>query len=107
MQNAADAGGLAGAKLLATNVTSIPGGIGFRVHKEDVYCTALAVVQANHSFQPGNETQVIAVAGSVPTRFLFFLEDRIALTASRERLKIERRFWKITFNQARLFICGK
>src|SRR5438132_10396872 len=65
MQNAADAGGLAGAKLLATNVTSIPGGIGFRVHKEDVYCTALAVVQANHSFQPGNETQVIAVAGSV------------------------------------------
>src|SRR5437764_7486804 len=51
MQNAADAGALAGAKLLATNVTSIPSGIVFRVHREDVYCTVLAVVQANHSFQ--------------------------------------------------------
>src|SRR5678809_1361315 len=43
MQNAADGGALAGAKLLAASVTSTTGGLQFRVHQEDVYCSALGV----------------------------------------------------------------
>jgi Flp pilus assembly protein TadG len=64
MQNAADGGALAGAKLLATTVLSTPSGIQFRVHQEDVYCTALEVANANRSFRPANQPETIAVSGS-------------------------------------------
>lgn len=60
--------------------------------------------QLNSKWSQAARRSFIAVAGSSPTRRLFFLEDRIALIASRERLKIDFRFWKITLNQARLFI---
>src|SRR6266516_5336150 len=65
MQNAADGGALAGAKLLATSVIVTGGGTQFRVHQEDVYCAALAVVEANHAFQPAEQVETITVSGSV------------------------------------------
>src|SRR5437762_12255145 len=51
MQNAADAGALAGAKLLATTVVIVGGSTQFRVHEEDVYCEAVQVANANRSFR--------------------------------------------------------
>lgn len=65
MQNAADAGALAGAKLLASSVTSTAGGIEFRAHQEDVYCAALRVADANDSFRPASDQEQITVWGSV------------------------------------------
>lgn len=64
MQNAADGGALAGAKLLASTVTSTTGGLEFRVHQEDVYCAALAVADANDSFRPASDPGQITVWGS-------------------------------------------
>jgi Flp pilus assembly protein TadG len=65
MQNAADGGAVAGAKLLATSVTSTSGGLEFRVHQEDVYCVALEVADANNSFRPSSDHEKITVSGSV------------------------------------------
>ena len=64
MQNAADGGALAGAKLLASSVTSTSGGLEFRVHQEDVYCAALYVADANNSFRPTSDQEQITVWGS-------------------------------------------
>lgn len=64
MQNAADGGALAGAKALASSVVSTGAGIGFRLHKEDVYCEARAVALGNRSFLPTGELQAITVWGS-------------------------------------------
>ena len=65
MQNAADGGALAGAKLLATTVVIANGSVQFRVHQEDVYCAAVDVADANRSFRPTNEPAAILVWGSV------------------------------------------
>jgi hypothetical protein len=65
MQNAADGGALAGAKLLASTVISTTGGLEFRVHQEDVYCAALGVADANNSFRPASDHEQIALWGSV------------------------------------------
>jgi Flp pilus assembly protein TadG len=64
MQNAADGGALAGAKLLAASVTSTTGGLQFRVHQEDVYCAALGVADGNNSFRPASDQETITVWGS-------------------------------------------
>jgi len=64
MQNAADAGALAGAKLLAASVTATTGGSEFRVHQEDVYCAALDVADSNNSFRPTSDQETITVWGS-------------------------------------------
>src|SRR2546421_5005511 len=55
MQNAADGGTLAAAKLLATTVLAVPGpgnttSYVFGVNQQLVYCRALETAQANQSF---------------------------------------------------------
>jgi Flp pilus assembly protein TadG len=64
MQNAADGGAIAGAKLLATNVLLASNGTAFRVARQDVYCAALSVVNSNDSFRPTTDQPTIVVAGS-------------------------------------------
>jgi len=62
MVNAAEAGALAGSKLLATNVIGTPQGPKFTVYEEYVYCVALNAAQANRDYRPGSgsvETTVV------------------------------------------------
>jgi Flp pilus assembly protein TadG len=54
MVNAAEAGALAGAKLLATNVIGTDQGPKFTVYEEYVYCVALNAAEANRDYQPGS-----------------------------------------------------
>ena len=65
MQNAADGGALAGAKLLASTVSATTGGgTRFRVSQQDVYCAAVEVADANRSFRPANEPETLVISGS-------------------------------------------
>lgn len=53
MVNAAEAGALAGAKLLATNVIGTDQGPKFTVYEQYVYCVAFNAAQANRDYRPG------------------------------------------------------
>ena len=64
MQNAADAGTIAAAKLLATTVLAVPGAGNtttyiFGADQQSVYCRALATAQANRSFGFGTLTVTV------------------------------------------------
>ena len=64
MQNAADAGTIAAAKLLATTVLGVPGPGNtttyiFGADQQSVYCRALATAQANRSFGFGTLTVTV------------------------------------------------
>ncbi|MGE5099927.1 MAG: pilus assembly protein TadG-related protein [Deltaproteobacteria bacterium] len=61
-QNAADAGALAGAQLLAGNVRGTSSGVVYTVREEDVYCRAVALASSNlASFRPGSHTDTLTV----------------------------------------------
>ena len=64
MQNAADAGALGAARLLASNVVATSQGSIFTVYERQVYCTALAYADDNRAFRPANPTETVTVEWS-------------------------------------------
>jgi Flp pilus assembly protein TadG len=64
MQNAADAGALAAARLLASNVVTTDQGSIFTVYERQTYCTALGYATDNRVFRPSNPTETLTVEWS-------------------------------------------
>ena len=65
MQNAADAGALAGARVLATSVIGKKVGSStvpvYSAYEETVYCRASAIAESQRSFRPVGATPVVEV----------------------------------------------
>src|SRR6266851_5884010 len=64
MQNAADAGALAAARLIAGNVVTTNQGTVFATYERQAYCTAAAFASDNRAFRPSNPTEGISVQWS-------------------------------------------
>lgn len=64
MQNAADAGALAAARLLASNVVTTDQGSIFTVYERQAYCAALAFATDNRAFRPSGPTETLSVEWS-------------------------------------------
>jgi Flp pilus assembly protein TadG len=64
MQNAADAGALAAARLLASNVVTTDQGSIFTVYERQAYCAALAFVTDNRVFRPYDPTETLTAQWS-------------------------------------------
>jgi Flp pilus assembly protein TadG len=64
MQNAADAGALAAARLIAGNVVTTDRGTVFATYERQAYCAAAAFASDNRAFRPSNPTEDISVQWS-------------------------------------------